>query len=146
MNQHQSQVAEFHKALDIPIGDTPEMRRKDLRLGVISEEYIELCEAVENDDMVEAIDALCDLLYVIYGAALEWGVDLEPFLQEVHRTNMNKVGGPTRADGKRLKPEGWQPPNIAGILRDQIAASNPTDSAGNYDSVIGRSASAALGG
>ena len=146
MNQHQSQVAEFHKALDIPIGDTPEMRRKDLRLGVISEEYIELCEAVENDDMVEAIDALCDLLYVIYGAALEWGVDLEPFLQEVHRTNMNKVGGPTRADGKRLKPEGWQPPNIAGILRDQIAASNPTDSAGKYDSVIGRSASAALGG
>jgi len=142
MNQHQSQVAEFHRALDIPIGDTPELRRKELRLGVISEEYVELCEAIEADDMVEAIDALCDLLYVIYGAAVEWGVDLEPFFQEVHRTNMNKVGGPTRADGKRLKPEGWQPPNIAGILRQQITEAQP----GKYDSIIGRGASSALGG
>jgi hypothetical protein len=78
-------------------------------------------------------------------------VDLEPFFAEVHRTNMAKVGGPVRPDGKKLKPEGWQPPDIAGILRAQIAAAplKPaevgTGREGNYDSVIGRSGTAALG-
>jgi hypothetical protein len=59
---------------------------------------------------------------------------------------MAKVGGPVRPDGKKLKPEGWQPPDIAGILRAQIAAApRATEGTGNYDSVIGRSGTAALG-
>lgn len=147
MDKHQAQVAEFHRALDIPIGETPELRRVDLRCALIAEEAQETVEAAEAGDIVGAIDGLCDLIVVALGAALEWGVDLEPFFDEVHRTNMAKVGGPVRADGKKLKPEGWQPPDIAGILRAQIA--NPPlapESQGNYTSVIGRSATAAVGG
>lgn len=34
---------------------------------------------------------------------------------EVHRTNMLKAAGPV-VNGKKMKPEGWQPPNIQGIL------------------------------
>lgn len=138
----QNQAADFHLALDIPIGETPELRRVPLRCGLIAEEARETIEAAEAGDIVGAIDGLCDLIVVAYGAALEWGVDLAPFCDEVHRSNMAKVGGPTRADGKKLKPEGWQPPNIAGILRKQLAEAQP----GKYDSVIGRSASAAVGG
>ena len=154
MDKHQAQVAEFHRALDIPIGDTPELRRVDLRCALIAEEAKETIEAAEAGDIVGAIDGLCDLIYVIHGAALEWGVDLEPFMEEVHRTNMAKVGGPVRADGKKLKPEGWTPPNIGGILRDQIAAAPDLavtaevklDDDGNFRHIVGRSATAALGG
>jgi predicted HAD superfamily Cof-like phosphohydrolase len=62
------------------------------------------------------VDALCDLLYVTYGAAVDLGVDLQPFFAEVHRSNMAKVGGRKREDGKWLKPAGWTPPDIAGLL------------------------------
>jgi predicted HAD superfamily Cof-like phosphohydrolase len=46
------------------------------------------------------------------------GVDLYPFYQEVHKTNMAKLGGPKRADGKQLKPPGWSPPRIEEMLRE----------------------------
>ena len=97
-------VAAFHMALDIPIGDFPAIRRP------------ETCAAIRAGDLVQAIDGLCDLLCVVYGAALEFGVELAPYWDEVHRTNMAKMGGPVRDDGKRLKPDGWKPPDIAGVL------------------------------
>jgi predicted HAD superfamily Cof-like phosphohydrolase len=43
------------------------------------------------------------------------GVELEPFFDEVHGSNMKKVGGRVRGDGKQLKPEGWRPPDLAGV-------------------------------
>jgi predicted HAD superfamily Cof-like phosphohydrolase len=64
----------------------------------------------------EMIDALCDVLYVTYGSFVEMGVNAEPFYDEVHRSNMAKVGGETRSDGKRLKPPGWTKPDIKGLL------------------------------
>jgi hypothetical protein len=112
----QADVEEFHRALEIPVHDTPAIRRPELRAELIREEAKETCDAIERGDLVEAIDGLCDVLCVVYGAALEFGIDLAPFWDEVHRTNMAKVGGPVRKDGKRLKPPGWTPPDIAGIL------------------------------
>lgn len=114
----QLDVENFHSALDIPIGETPAIRRGELRASLIEEEAAETCEAIRAGNLVEAIDGLCDLLCVTYGAAIEFGVDLAPFWLEVHRTNMAKVGGPVREDGKRLKPEGWTPPDIAGVLKE----------------------------
>lgn len=117
----QIDVWRFHEALDIPIGLTPQVRRPELRASLIEEEASETCAAMRGGDLVESIDGLCDLLCVTYGAAVEFGVNLAPFWDEVHRTNMAKVGGPLREDGKRLKPPGWTPPDIAGVL-----ARNPT--------------------
>lgn len=53
----------------------------------------ELKEAIENYDIVEIADALCDLQYVLSGAVLEFGlgnkfVDL---FEEVQRSNMSKA-------------------------------------------------------
>lgn len=112
----QRDVADFHRALDVPIGATPQIRRPELRATLIEEEAAETCAAIRRGDLIEAIDGLCDLLCVTYGAASEFGIDLAPFWDEVHRTNMAKVGGPVREDGKRLKPPGWTPPDIAGVL------------------------------
>lgn len=113
----ETDVVEFHRALDIPIYSTPELRRSELRATLIEEEAEETVSAIRNGDLPGAIDGLCDLLCVVHGAALEFGVDILLFWEEVHRTNMAKADGPVREDGKRLKPPGWTPPDIAGILR-----------------------------
>lgn len=64
----------------------------------------------------KAMDAVADLIYVALGAAVTFGVNLGPIWSAVQRTNMAKVGGAVRPDGKILKPEGWQPPNVAELL------------------------------
>lgn len=50
---------------------------------------------------------LADLLYVTYGAAEVLGIDLQGALEEVHRSNMSKLGDDgepvRRTDGKVLK-------------------------------------------
>jgi predicted HAD superfamily Cof-like phosphohydrolase len=50
-------------------------------------------------------------------------VDIEPFFEEVHRSNMAKVGGTRRPDGKWLKPPDWQPPDLTRILRERYGTS-----------------------
>lgn len=116
MHKPQADVEAFHRALEIPVGDSPAIRRPDLRVELLREETAETIEAIEAGDLIETIDGLVDVLVVTYGAAVEFGVNLAPFWEEIHRTNMAKVGGPIRADGKRLKPPGWIPPDIAGVL------------------------------
>lgn len=112
----QRDVEEFHRALDVPTHDTPGIRRPELRAELIREEAAETVAAILSGDLIQALDGCCDLLAVVYGTFAEFGVDADPFWQEVHRTNMAKVGGPVREDGKRLKPPGWTPPDLAGVL------------------------------
>lgn len=67
-------------------------------------------------NLTEAIDGLCDLNYVSYGTADALGVDLDPFFEEVHASNLAKVSGPKDAHGKQQKPPGWKPPRIKEML------------------------------
>lgn len=115
-NHMQIQVKEFHEKFGHTVGVSPEIRRPDLRARLIEEEADELVAAIRLGDMTEAVDGMCDLLYVVFGTAIEFGINLQPFFDEVHRSNMDKVGGATRADGKTLKPPGWKPPRIKEML------------------------------
>jgi predicted HAD superfamily Cof-like phosphohydrolase len=68
------------------------------------------------------VDALIDILVVTIGALHSIGVDTEGAWKEVHGSNMAKIDAGTgvvlrREDGKILKPEGWQPPNLKQYLR-----------------------------
>jgi predicted HAD superfamily Cof-like phosphohydrolase len=45
-----------------------------LRIRLIIEEYAETIAALHGNDVVETADGLADLLYVIYGAAVSYGV------------------------------------------------------------------------
>lgn len=121
MHRAQEQVAAFHATLGVTIGDAPAIRDSDLRASLIEEEAAETIEAIRGGDLVAAIDGLCDLLYVAYGTAVSFGIDLEPFFDEVHASNMAKVGGGRRADGKVLKAANWQPPRIGELLEVQAA-------------------------
>ncbi len=123
----QKAIGEFHATIGQPIGDpaSPQLADYELRIKLIEEEAKETCDAIRDNDLIGAIDGVCDLVYVAIGAMVQAGIDLQPFFDEVHRTNMAKSGGPLREDGKRLKPPGWAPPDIAGILRQQVALAKP---------------------
>jgi predicted HAD superfamily Cof-like phosphohydrolase len=92
----------------------------DLRIDLIEEELEELEVAVANSDMVEVADALTDLLYVIYGAGHAFGIDLDACFEEVHRSNLTKLGPDGRAirreDGKIMKSENFEEPNLEAVL------------------------------
>ena len=92
-----------------------------LYVKLIEEEFTELKEAINNNDMLETLDALEDILVVTVGAIHSMGADGEGGWNEVMRTNFVKVDPETgkvrkRSDGKVLKPEGWQPPNLKPFL------------------------------
>src|SRR3954464_9197429 len=116
MKEQIDMVREFHAKFGLPVGDSVSFRAADLRGKLIAEEARETVDALKLRDMVEVADGLCDVLYVVFGTAISLGIDLLPLFAEVHRTNMRKDGGATRADGKILKPEGWKPPEILKLL------------------------------
>lgn len=63
----------------------------DLRMGLIREEMKELEEAVSNRDRKETIDALTDILYVVYGMGDCLGINLDKSFEIVHNSNMSKI-------------------------------------------------------
>lgn len=91
-----NQVAEFHRTFNAPILKTPQIpakERAELRVSLLQEELDELKKAIEDNDLVEVADALCDLQYVLSGAVLEFGLG-EKFVElfnEVQRSNMSKA-------------------------------------------------------
>lgn len=193
MNSLVSDVTAFHVACDVSVCTIPAVPppdRKALRIRLIREEGIdELLPALFDGNWVEALDGMGDLIYVIVGAAVEYGLPLNQIedlpnggrlLQRpgpsdfrngmivlsierllkametdnllritiriedairavanaafhydlpladawklIQAANMAKVDPATgkvrkREDGKILKPEGWTPPNIAGLLQ-----------------------------
>jgi len=138
-------VRRFHHVYGLPVQtDGASLERKSLhmRMSLIAEEFVELVGAVYGQaarteaesgyhravavddgtrDTVEAADALADLVYVIYGMALETGIDLPAVLAEVQRSNMSKLGADGkpiyREDGKVLKGPGYFAPDVAEVLR-----------------------------
>ena len=49
----------------------------DLKYSLISEEVSELVDAYNNDDIVEIIDALSDIKYVLHGMAAAFGINMD---------------------------------------------------------------------
>lgn len=88
------QVAEFMRAFDQEIPDVPtrlDNGTHNLRCELIQEELDELSCAIHR---TEYLDAVIDLLYVVYGAALAAGYDksrVDGAFAEVHRSNMSKL-------------------------------------------------------
>ena len=137
-------VRRFHHVYGLPVqtdGASLERESLDMRMSLIAEEFSELVGAVYGQaaraeiessyrravaaddgtrDTVETADALADLIYVIYGMALETGIDLASVLAEVQRSNMSKLGADGkpvyREDGKVLKGPDYFPPNVEAVL------------------------------
>src|SRR5215471_19820584 len=122
MSDEQHMVTEFHRAFDIVVGSSPAVPDKvtcALRVNLMQEEFDELREALAQRDVEAVAKELADLLYVVYGTAVSCGLDMAPMFREVHRSNMSKVGGHKRADGKWLKPPSYSPARLQPLLAAQ---------------------------
>ena len=135
-------VLQFHHTYSVPIrpfsDPTLDYERMNMRMSLIAEEFAELmgaiygpraraiieaatAEAVAADegerDVIEAADALADLVYVVYGMAIESGMNLDSVLAEVQASNLSKLmpdgSVKLREDGKVLKGPNFFQPNIA---------------------------------
>jgi predicted HAD superfamily Cof-like phosphohydrolase len=120
MNEWQKLVSQFHIATNSTVGEFPAIRDRELRTKLIMEEAQETVDAINNRDLIKAIDGLCDTIVVLVGTAVAFGIDLNPFFKEVCRSNLTKIGGEKREDGKVLKPSWFEPPNLEKVLNDQI--------------------------
>lgn len=127
----------------------PEEKDIELRSNLIAEEFLEFMDASgyyfsqialksENDynsgithiytkdydkkvDIIGIADAIADLLYVVYGAAVTYGLDAEMLFNEVHRSNLTKVWEDgtihrREEDGKILKPPTYSKADIQKCL------------------------------
>ncbi len=124
MVNEQSMVEEFHRKFEILVNDRPTIpgeATRALRVRLIQEEFDELKDALGKEDLVSVAKEIADLLYVVYGTAVSYGLDMEPVFQEVHRSNLSKVGGYKRADGKWVKPPTYSPACLEPILNHQRA-------------------------
>ncbi len=137
-------VRQFHETYRLPIvsdGPRADRERTHMRMSLVAEEFCELVGAIYGQparrlveetwkkavaaddgtrDTVEAADALGDLVYVIYGMALELGIPMRDVLAEIQASNLSKLdaeGKPIyRADGKVLKGPNYFRPDIRRAL------------------------------
>lgn len=143
-------VCDFHHAFGHPVENKPTIATEALRvlrIKLIAEELLELarasgcsliastdpCKPETNDfievlprlatvNLIEMADALGDLDYVVQGANLVFGLPSYAIVEEIHRSNMSKLGADgkplVREDGKILKGPGYFKPDIARVLED----------------------------
>ena len=100
----------------------PSEENAELYARLIAEEYQEFMDARKDMDEAEQLDACMDMIWVILGYSLMKGYDISGAWNDVVKTNMAKVDPLTgkvrrREDGKILKPEGWQPPDMTKFLK-----------------------------
>lgn len=130
MTREQMMIRDFHRAFELLINIQPVAQIpgdvQTLRKKLIEEEFIELQEAIDNEDIVKIADGLGDLLYVVYGAAVSYGIDMEPIFNEIHRSNMSKMWPDGKVHknelGKVVKPDSYSPADLKPILVGQRCA------------------------
>ena len=120
-----TQITNFEKVGDfmeafgqevLYIPTMPDFNLSALRLDLIEEEVQELRDGLGKKSMLEIADALTDILYVVYGAGHAFGIDLDDCFNEVHSSNMTKLGEDGRPlyreDGKVMKGPNYREPDL----------------------------------
>lgn len=106
-----------------------------LRVSLIREESEEVAEALTDTDLIdegnraEYLDhlakELADLIYVTYGTAERFGIDLDRAVENVHVSNMSKIGGKRNSEGKLLKNDGYVKPDMSASTKNSWLLSSP---------------------
>lgn len=132
--------------------ELPDETVRTLRIRLIAEELSELCAAcglkltldmrrgkspkieiipneqkpvLKHNDLVEAYDGICDLLVVVLGTAISFGLDASSGFNEVMDSNDTKfIDGHRRADGKWIKGPSYRPANLANLVVQQLKAAH----------------------
>jgi predicted HAD superfamily Cof-like phosphohydrolase len=139
LNDAQQDVAKFMtEVCQVKVRTRPSRvseQEQMLCTNLIQEEFGELTMAMWhlriNDKLISAdytpeelfaelADGIADLLYVVLYAANVYGIDMQEIWNEVQRSNMTKMGGEIRADGKLIKPATYEPANILPIITRRL--------------------------
>ena len=116
----EAMVREFMEAGQQVVGVLPGLRDVPLRRHLIEDEVDELYRSLDDNDLVETADALMDLLYVVVGACIAFGLPIKPLFEEVHRSNMTKIVPDNEmvfGQHKKIgKPSTYSPPDLESIL------------------------------
>ena len=130
MDHEQNCIKDFMIAGDQTVRTTPTTdityQEKLLRIKLMCSELSELIDAMASNNLIGIADGIADLIYVVKGTAITYGIDIEPIFNEVQRSNMSKcIGNKLIKDssGKVLKPNSYSPPQLQPILDKQITTS-----------------------
>ena len=101
----------------------PKHQLFELRRNLIEEEYKEVIEAHEGEDLAALAKEFCDLVVVIVGTAVSYGIPFDECFAEVHRSNMSKLGADGKPIynefGKVMKGPNYRPANLREIIYAQ---------------------------
>jgi predicted HAD superfamily Cof-like phosphohydrolase len=94
MSSNYQKVLEFNKAFGVETKNIPQLnifeenpKLIEYRMSLITEEYQETVDAVKNKDLIETIDGLTDMLFVIYGAYTALGINADKAFEIVNESN-----------------------------------------------------------
>lgn len=122
-----NQVKEFHQSFNQAIDEEPTADILQLRFNLVEEEFLEVVDELANLARANNTETkrlakialtkeLADLMYVALGTGVALGLPLVEAFNEVHRSNMSKLGDDgkpiLREDGKALKSKNYTPANI----------------------------------
>lgn len=112
-------VRVFRHKMRLPISDKPQFlspAESSYFARFIMEELSEYLRACEEDSLVDAADAIVDLVYVALGCAHAMGLPFDELFKVVHNSNMGKSPASDTMRSLRgsqydvIKPMGWTPP------------------------------------
>jgi Uncharacterized protein conserved in bacteria len=139
-------VSEFHEVFGIEKNNLPVVPSRDtqiLRAELIVEEVKEYLaefglhmrnpEIVVSDrikwdneefDLAKITKELADILYVVYGTGVSFGLPMDEAFTEVHLSNMTKLDKDgnvlRREDGKVLKSDLYKEPDMNRVLAEAM--------------------------
>lgn len=95
-------VAEFHSVFEQPIKRQPDLnvfaedeKLVNLRYSLIEEETKEFIDAARGKDIVEMVDALADINYVVHGTGLAFGFNMDAIFQLAKIPKTREPGSPS---------------------------------------------------
>lgn len=133
-------IANFMNKHGQPMRLKPDLPSRDellLRKKLVGEEAKETCDAIQKGIsmmdiaiftekgftiqekealLIEVADGLADLLYVVFGTALSFGIPIEHVFAEVHRSNMTKEKLGHTNTGQKVQKGNYSRPQIGSIL------------------------------
>jgi len=120
-------VKEFHEKMELAIDQPYSKELMDFRLRLLFEEIQELASAALDIEtsldkeerhvmMQDLLKEMCDVVYVIKGMAVSFGMDFDQAFDLVHKSNMSKLPLIKDANGKVQKGLNYEPPVLEGLI------------------------------
>jgi predicted HAD superfamily Cof-like phosphohydrolase len=96
MRKELNNLIEFNEAFGIKFPSSPllvDAKTQELRVNLLLEELEEYRVANTKGDIVEVLDAIGDMLYIVLGTAVQHGMQdiVEDAFRVIHASNMSKL-------------------------------------------------------